>query len=141
MYSKKQSRQREQIERDRRAEIIHKIKCQGIRKRTKNPKTFSNVGYVLGRYNPNTCTYEYSCPAGFTRLLTSATIANKAEDLHSPKDISERHKIKGCKYSISKVFYKTITLDDEDRYINYIETVTLTKPNHYEMLSAVINNI
>ena len=135
----------EELQRDKRTMVLEKIRCQGFRKRGK-AQTVCNVGYVLGRYNPSKGTYEYKRDGeGFTPHLLRAKICKQhTSPILNPKCDLVNDGVKGCKYNVSKVFYNVMTnsSDSSREYATeFLVNITLTKPNHYEMLCAVVNNI
>lgn len=52
--------------------------------------------------------------------------------------VNDPHIRKGAKFAVSKVF---VTKTPMDFYGGSITELTLTKPNHYALLGAVVNNI
>lgn len=126
-------------EKRRRQNVLNKIKYMKLKtEKNRRVKTFSIVQYVIGRYNPNNNTYQYKGTRGWVERLDDAITESNPNNFKVPKNP------KGCKYSISKVFVRIVSLyrvDCPEKAHNHVDKITLTNPNHYEMLSAVINNI
>lgn len=126
-------------ERQYRQNILNNLMRKAlIRKKYNRDKHFSIVQYVIGRYNPHTGTYQYMGEYDWVENL------NDADPKSTPNNFIIPKTPKGCKYSISKVFVKIISIyqyNNPEHVKNNIYKITLTNPNHYEKLSAIINNI
>ena len=135
-YTKRQRKER--IEGLRRLQVLKRIRRIGMIKTTSTKQlvTRTTVGYVLGRYNSKTYEYHY-CNGG---LLWENNLKNITYAPSKPKVLNDIPLAKGYKYSISKVFV-TIIYNKDTPHVSYTLSINLTKPNHYEMLSAVVTNI
>jgi hypothetical protein len=136
----KEAEENARRERERERErVLRKIKFQKLQAdKSRCVKTFSQVKYVMGKYDPQSQVYSYKTFNGWGANLQHAIIYDY------PPTLSSGSKSKSCKFCVSKVFVKVVSVyqkGQEDGARNHVDTVSLTKPNHYEMLSAVINNI
>ena len=134
-YMKRQLQ--EHIDRHRRLQVLEHIRRTGMIKTTsyKQLVTRTTVGYILGRYDPKTFEYKYYNGLLWETELKTITYAPSKATMLNDIPLT-----KGYRYSISKVFITHIYNKDTP-HVSHVLSINLTKPNHYEMLSAVVTNI
>lgn len=109
-------------------------------------KSICSKKYVIGVYVPDFTEYYYRTANGWHTELQKSFIFDSSEDAQNDlKNLKLNNShlalMKGFKYSISKVFVRRIRGKYNDRGFKIHSKITLTKPNHYEKLCAVINEI
>jgi hypothetical protein len=132
-----QRRNQEEWEKARRMQVLNRIKAQKHKKDGNKVHTVSKIGYVMGRYNSVDATYQYWDSGRWAdHLDRNISVASSLDELKTTGHP------KGFRYCISKVFYRIVSVsNDMGSCTSYVDGIKLTKPNHYETLSAIVNHI
>jgi len=107
-----------------------------------NEEPVSRIGYVLGCYDPEDCSYKYFGHFGFQPQLHGASVFENEEQVlrffdekkngYCPDGSANK---RGLRIMTSKVF---IRVERDDTRLCCPKNVTITKYNHYQKLASIM---